>query len=195
MCRPLLALALIHYHTEQTETVRASGFGTPITTVDASNRYGLTCANLVEYYSNGRPLDVAAPMHTITSHDREALAAVHVQKFFSGVDGADVNSPLPTVTAIDHNSVCAAHIAEFKGQDKGQSMDRPLRTITASIGEFAEVQTKIVQYTPFALAVSNRHTLFQSVSVSLCCRYGTCLHAQERTTQPLCLSSKTTMGF
>ncbi len=150
LCRPLLAPALIQYHTEQTETVRASGLGTPINTVDASNRYGLTCANLVEYYSNGRPLDVAAPMHTITSRDREALAAVHVQKYFSGVDGADVNSPLPTVTAIDHNSVCAAHIAEFKGQDKGQSMDRPLRTITASIGEFAEVQTKIVQYAPGA---------------------------------------------
>lgn len=150
LCRPLLAPALIQYHTEQTETVRASGLGTPINTVDASNRYGLTCANLVEYYSNGRPLDVAAPMHTITSHDREALAAVHVHKYFSGVDGADVNSPLPTVTAIDHNSVCAAHIAEFKGQDKGQSMDRPLRTITASIGEFAEVHTKIVQYAPGA---------------------------------------------
>lgn len=150
LCRPLLAPALIQYHTEQTETVRASGLGTPINTVDASNRYGLTCANLVEYYSDGRPLDVAAPMHTITSHDREALAAVHVHKYFSGVDGADVNSPLPTVTAIDHNSVCAAHIAEFKGQDKGQSMDRPLRTITASIGEFAEVQTKIVQYAPGA---------------------------------------------
>ena len=150
LCRPLLAPALIQYHTEQTETVRASGLGTPINTVDASNRYALTCANLVEYYSNGRPLDVAAPMHTITSRDREALVAVHDQKYFSGVDGADVNSPLPTVTAIDHNSVCAAHIAEFKGQDKGQSMDRPLRTITASVGEFAEVQTKIVQYAPGA---------------------------------------------
>lgn len=146
----IVAPSLIQYHTEQTEAVRANGVETPVPTVDASNRYGLTCANLVEYYSNGRPLDVAAPMHTITSHDREALAAVHVQKYFSGVDGADVNSPLPTVTAIDHNSVCAAHIAEFKGQDKGQSMDRPLRTITASIGEFAEVQTKIVQYAPGA---------------------------------------------
>ena len=55
LCRPLLAPALIQYHTEQTESVRASGLGTPINTVDASNRYGLTCANLVEYYTGGRP--------------------------------------------------------------------------------------------------------------------------------------------
>ena len=44
----IVAPALIQYHTEQTEHVRASGLGTPINTVDASNRYGLTCANLVE---------------------------------------------------------------------------------------------------------------------------------------------------
>ena len=42
------AANLIQYHTEQTENVRAAGLGAPINTVDASNRYGLTCANLVE---------------------------------------------------------------------------------------------------------------------------------------------------
>lgn len=51
----IVAPTLIQYHTEQTEAVRASGLGTPINTVDASNRYGLTCANLVEYYTGGRP--------------------------------------------------------------------------------------------------------------------------------------------
>ena len=46
----IVAPSLIQYHTEQTENVRASGLGAPIPTVDASNRYGLTCANLVKYY-------------------------------------------------------------------------------------------------------------------------------------------------
>lgn len=114
----LVSPSLIQYHTEQSEKVRANGVATPLPTVDASNRYGLTTAHLVEYFSTGRPLDVRVPMHTVTSRDREALTAVHV--------------------------------AEFKGQDKGQGVDRPLRTITASIGEFAEVQTRVVQYTPDA---------------------------------------------
>lgn len=39
-----VAANLIQYHTEQTENVRAAGLGAPINTVDASNRYGLTCA-------------------------------------------------------------------------------------------------------------------------------------------------------
>lgn len=144
----LCGAQLIQYHTEQTESVRANNVESPLPTVDASNRYGLTTAHLVEYFSTGRPIDVREPMHTVTSHDREALTSVHISKYFSGVDGADVNSPLPTVTAIDHNSVCSAHIAEFKGQDIGQDIGKPLRTITASAGEFAEVRTKVVQYAP-----------------------------------------------
>lgn len=133
-----VAASLIQYHTEQTENVRASAMDTPLNTVDASNRYGLTCASLVEYYGNGTPLDIKQPMHTATTHDREALCSVHIQKYFSGVIGESVESPLPTVTAVDHNAICTAHIAEFKGKDIGQETDRPLRTITAGGGQFGE---------------------------------------------------------
>ena len=52
---------LIQYHTEQTERVRANGMGFPLPTVDASNRYGLTTAQLVEYFGNGRPIWVHPP--------------------------------------------------------------------------------------------------------------------------------------
>ena len=135
LCRPLLAPALIQYHTEQTESVRASGLGTPINTVDASNRYGLTCANLVEYYTGGRPLDVQAPMHTVTSHDREAVVAAHIAKYYGGVVGEKVGEPLPTVTAIDHNAVCAAHVVKFKGDNVGTPPSEPLQTVTASAGK------------------------------------------------------------
>lgn len=140
-----IAANLIQYHTEQTENVRASGLNAPINTVDASNRYGLTCANLVEYYGNGVPLDISEPMHTATSHDREALVSAHIQKYFGGVVGEDAREPLPTVTTADHNAMCAAHIAEFKGQDIGQGVTAPLRTITASAGEFAECRAVLVK--------------------------------------------------
>lgn len=133
----LVASALIQYHTEQTEHVRASGLGAPINTVDASNRYGLTCANLVEYYTGGRPLDVQDPMHTVTSHDRDAVVAAHIAKYYGGVVGEKVEEPLPTVTAIDHNAVCAAHVVKFKGDDVGHGAREPMQTVTTSTGGFA----------------------------------------------------------
>lgn len=139
----IVAPTLIQYHTEQAESVRANGLDCPINTVDASNRYGLVSANLVEYYGNGNPLDAREPMHTATSHDRESLVAVHIQKYFSGVIGAKAEDPLPTVTAIDHNSICAAEIAEFKGVDIGQDCRMPLRTITAGGGEFGVVRVTL----------------------------------------------------
>lgn len=134
----IVAPSLIQYHTEQTESVRASGLGAPINTVDASNRYGLTCANLVEYYTGGRPLDITDAMHTVTSHDREAVVAAHIAKYYGGVVGEKVGEPLLTVTAIDHNAVCTAHAVKFKGDNLGHGMKEPMQTVTTSAGEFAE---------------------------------------------------------
>ncbi len=115
----LVAPSLIQYHTEQqAENVRASGLGAPINTVDASNRYGLTCANLVEYYTGGRPLDVAEPMHTVTSHDREAVVAAHVVKFKGDEVGTQPTEPLPTQTSSGVFAVCRAHLAKMHGGDE-----------------------------------------------------------------------------
>ena len=147
------AANLIQYHTEQTESVRANGLDVPINTVDASNRYGLTCANLVEYYGNGVPLDISEPMHTVTAHDREALVSAHIQKYFDGGYkgcGDRADAPLSTVTAMPRHGVCAAHVVEFKGQDIGQNPDKPLRTITASAGEFAIAAVRTAKYAPGA---------------------------------------------
>ena len=114
----IVAPALIQYHTEQTEHVRASGLGTPINTVDASNRYGLTCANLVEYYTGGRPLDIRDPMHTVTSHDREALIAAHVVKFKGDNLGHGAEDPMQTVTtSAGEFAVCKAYLAKMHGGD------------------------------------------------------------------------------
>lgn len=93
------AVNLIQYHTEQTENVRANGLGKPLPTVDASNRYGLVAANLVEYYGNGNPLEIREPMHTVTSHDREALVAAHIAEFKGCDIGQGMRKPLRTITA------------------------------------------------------------------------------------------------
>lgn len=142
---------LIQYHTEQSENVRANGVKEPLPTVDASNRHGLTCASLTEYFGNGNPIDVLEPMHTVTSHDREALTSVHIQKYFDGAYkgcGDDAGEPLSTITALPRHGMCTAHVAEFKGQDIGQNVQNPLRTITASAGEFGAVKTTVAQYRP-----------------------------------------------
>ena len=95
----VVAPVLIQYHTEQTENVRANRLEEPINTVDASNRYGCVSANLVEYYTGGRPLDISSPMHTVTSHDREALVAAQIAEFKGKDIGQDCRNPLRTITA------------------------------------------------------------------------------------------------
>lgn len=108
----LSAANLIQYHTEQTETVRANGLTEPLPTADASNRYGLISANLIEYFSTGRPLDLTEPMHTATSHDREALTAAHVVEFKGQDIGQDARKPLRTITASAGEFAVAAVIVK-----------------------------------------------------------------------------------
>ena len=139
LCRPILAPALIQYHTEQTESVRASGLGTPINTVDASNRYGLTCANLVEYYTGGRPLDVREPMHTVTSHDREAVVAAHVVKFKGDNLGHGMKEPMQTVTtSAGEFAVCKVFLAKMCGGD--------------DLGHWAEIRALLNEFCGYTLA-------------------------------------------
>lgn len=134
----LVSPSLIQYHTEQTESVRASGLGTPINTVDASNRYGLTCANLVEYYTGGRPLDVAEPMHTVTSHDREAVVAAHVVKFKGDEVGTQPTEPLPTQTSSGVFAVCKAYLAKMSSGD--------------DLGHWPEIRALLNEFCGYALA-------------------------------------------
>lgn len=135
----IVAPALIQYHTEQTEHVRASGLGTPIHTVDASNRYGLTCANLVEYYTCGRPLDVQEPMHTVTSHDREAVVAAHVVKFKGDNLGHGADEPMQTVTtSAGEFAVCKAYLAKMRSGD--------------DLGHWPEIRALLNEFCGYALA-------------------------------------------
>ena len=111
---------LIQYHTEQTERVRANGMGFPLPTVDASNRYGLITEQLVEYFGNGRPIDVRDPVHTVTSHDREAVAAAHIVEFKGQDIGQDPRKPLRTITAsAGEFADCRVKLAKTDGHDLG----------------------------------------------------------------------------
>lgn len=187
----LSSAQLIQYHTEQSESVRANGVGAPMPTVDASNRYGLTTAHLVEYYGNGNPLDVRNPINTVTTHDREALMSVHIQKYFDGGYkgcGDAVQAPLSTITALPRHSLCAAHIAEFKGQDKGQDARESLRTVTAGDGQFAECRTVLVKagtgdfgHWPEIRALLNRHCGYTLADdeILLLCIGGVCYYIHD----------------
>ena len=135
----IVAPSLIQYHTEQTESVRATGLGAPINTVDTSNRYGLTFANLVEYYTGGRPLDITDAMHTVTSHDREAVVAAHVVKFKGDNLGHGMNEPMQTVTtSAGEFAVCKAYLAKMRGGD--------------NLGHWPEIRALLNEFCGYALA-------------------------------------------
>lgn len=145
----LVTANLIQYHTEKAEMARAQALRGPLSTVDGSNRYGLVTANLVEYFSTGRPLDVNEPLHTVTGRDREALTVPILQPVHAGGyhgKGNTPEAPTNTITGAGGIQLCAAHIAEFKGADKGQDPGTPLRTITASAGEFGVCRTVLSAY-------------------------------------------------
>lgn len=97
----LVASTLIQYHQEQNDKeVRASGFETPLQTVDGSNRYGIAAAHLTEWYGNAQDaLSLKSPLHTICSKDREALTLAHITEFKGQDIGQSVNNPLRTITA------------------------------------------------------------------------------------------------
>jgi len=135
----IVAPSLIQYHTEQTEYVRGSELSKPINTVDAANRYGLTCANLVEYYTGGRPLDVREPMHTVTSHDREAVVAAHVVKFKGDNLGHGMKEPMQTVTtSAGEFAVCKVFLAKMCGGD--------------DLGHWAEIRALLNEFCGYELA-------------------------------------------
>ena len=69
----ICAANLIQYHTEQSEQMRGADMGQPVMTLDGANRYGLVSASLVEYYGNGKALDITEPLRTCTTHDRDGL--------------------------------------------------------------------------------------------------------------------------
>lgn len=145
-----LSASLVQYHTEQGERVRGQGLDTPLLTVDASNRYGLSAVCLEKYYGTATGQGAGEPLHTITAKDREGVVAASLSKFYGGVVGAEMSQPLPTVTSIDHNAVQMAHMVKLKGTNLGGPVSEPVQTITAGGGHFGVVSTVVAPVSPGA---------------------------------------------
>lgn len=140
----LVCPAMLQYHTEQSEHVRAQPVNSPLMTVDAANRYGLVAASMVKYYSNAQHgQKMKEPLHTVTVKDREALTVASLSKFFGGVVGTELSEPLPTVTAVDHSALQTVHMVKMKGDDFGRPVRTPLQNITAGDGRHGVVRTAL----------------------------------------------------
>lgn len=94
-----LSASLVQYHTEQGERVRGQGLDTPLLTVDASNRYGLSTVCLEKYYGTATGQGAGEPLHTITAKDREGVVAAHMVKLKGTNLGGPVSEPVQTITA------------------------------------------------------------------------------------------------
>lgn len=114
----VVAPSLIQYHTEQSDKeVRGQGIGQPIQTVDAANRYGLSAAYLVQYFSGeGHYHSVEKPLATITTMEREGVTLAHLAHFKGQDKGQSLHDPLMTITACDGQfAEIRTTVAKFDG--------------------------------------------------------------------------------
>jgi DNA (cytosine-5)-methyltransferase 1 len=99
----LIAPHLIQYHSELSKSeVRGQRVDAALNTVDGSNRYGLSTAYLVQYFSGeGHYHSVEKPLATITTMEREGITVAHLAHFKGKDKGQHPLDPLMTVTARD----------------------------------------------------------------------------------------------
>lgn len=114
-----LSASMVQYHTEQGDGVRGQGLKSPLLTVDASNRYGLSAVCLEKYYGTSTGQSACEPLHTVTAKDREGVVAAHMAKFYGTEFGEPMSRPLSTVTASGaHHGVVSTTVAPvYEGAD------------------------------------------------------------------------------
>lgn len=112
----LVAAGIVRYHGERRpgEDVRGQLSDEPITTLDASNRFGLMAAHAVKFYGTSTGQDVRGPTHTITANDRGG----------------------------GHIGIVGASLLRYNGQSTGQRHDEPIGTIDTT-DRYAQVQYPI----------------------------------------------------
>lgn len=131
----LIAPTLIQYHTETSEQPRGQTLVKPISTLDASPRYGLVSAFISKYYGGnydgfGSGLD--EPVHTITSKDHNAVVTTFITQFNKSSVGQSVDEPLNTMTAgANHFGEVRAFLIKYYGQGTGQAASEPLDTVVS----------------------------------------------------------------
>lgn len=152
----LITPTLIQYHTEQSGTEhRGQDMVAPLQTVDASNRYGLAAATLVQTGygerrgQSPRALDLEKPLGTVVSGNKHAAVTAFLSKYYGGNyegAGSAADKPVDTITAVDHNSLCTANIVRLNNHCIGQTVREPLGTVTAGGGHYAEVRSLLIKY-------------------------------------------------
>lgn len=152
----ILAPTLIQYHSEiGNEEARGQILDKPIMTLDASPRYGLAAATLIQTgYGEAagqlpRVPHLDKPLGTIVSGGKHAAVVAFMSKFYSGGykgSGNNPEEPLSTITAFDHNSLVASHMCVLRNHMNGKDWREPVPTIMTSPGHFAEVRAFLVKY-------------------------------------------------
>ena len=136
----LVAPHLIQYHTEQSEKeARGQALDQPICTVDAANRYGVSAAYLVQYFSGDHSHSVEKPLATITTRDREGITLAHLAHFKGQDKGQSPLNPLMTVTARDGQfSDVRTMLVKWDGQ--------------SDLGRWGEVRKMLNTYCGYSIA-------------------------------------------
>ena len=129
----VIAPTLIQYHTETSDQPRGQEINKPISTLDASPRYGLVSAFISKYYGgnyDGFGSAPDEPLHTVTSKDHNAVVTTFITQMNKTSIGQTVDTPLNTITAgANHFGEVRAFLIKYYGQGTGQEITDPLDTI------------------------------------------------------------------
>lgn len=123
----VVAPTLIQYHTEQTSGEhRGQDLENPLQTVDASNRYGLAAATLVQFNNHCDGLDITHPLPAITAHGLHfAEVRAFLIKFYGSGTGQKITEPLDTITTKDRFGIVTIKGENYQIVDIGLRMLSP----------------------------------------------------------------------
>ena len=123
----LCAPTLIQYHSETAQgEVRGQNLESPVMTVDASNRYGLTSVYLVQFNNNCDGKDITEPIPTITAGDGHfGEVRAFLVKYYGQGTGQDVRDPLDTIPTHDRFGLVTIRGVDYAIADIGLRMLEP----------------------------------------------------------------------
>lgn len=123
----IVAPTLIQYHSETAQgEVRGQNLEVPVMTVDASNRYGLTSAYLVQFNNHCDGRDMKEPIPTITAGDGHfGEVRAFLVKYYGQGTGQDVREPLDTIPTHDRFGLVTIRGVDYAIADIGLRMLEP----------------------------------------------------------------------
>lgn len=122
-----VAPTLIQYHTEQNDSEhRGQSLDIPLQTVDASNRYALAAAMIVQLNRNCVGQSVSEPLRTVTAgagHFADVRA--FLIKYYGNGSAHSLKEPLDTITSRDRFGLVTVKGTEYQIVDIGLRMLSP----------------------------------------------------------------------